>query len=185
MTAELKLLLYLALAAAFASAGGAVAWEWQANSYEKKLEHQKAKYDEDNATAANAIASQLRQAIEKQQAAEQVAANLDAKGLKEKADALAKNELLRKQYDSSQADNVRLSRDVVAGYNRLRIAGSCSASAVGSNLPKTTESPSLGNASTFELSSAAGQTVFDIRAGILSDQAALAAAQQYIKEVCQ
>ncbi|MNJ24234.1 Bacteriophage lysis protein [compost metagenome] len=43
---------------------------------------------------------------------------------------------------------------------------------------------SLGDAGAVELTPAAGRSVFDIRAGIIADQAALRAAQAYIKEVC-
>jgi prophage endopeptidase len=42
----------------------------------------------------------------------------------------------------------------------------------------------LGDAGTVELSAASGSTVFDIRAGIIADQAALKALQRYITQVC-
>lgn len=43
---------------------------------------------------------------------------------------------------------------------------------------------SLVDAGAVELSAASGSTVFDIRAGIIADQAALRALQQYVREVC-
>jgi prophage endopeptidase len=43
----------------------------------------------------------------------------------------------------------------------------------------------MGDAGTVELAPAAGQSVFDIRAGIIADQAALRAAQAYIRDVCR
>ncbi|KAA8706141.1 lysis system i-spanin subunit Rz [Pseudomonas proteolytica] len=51
--------------------------------------------------------------MEKQQAAEQARADLDAKAAKEKADVLAENERLRRAADDSA--------------RRLRIAGGCRA----------------------------------------------------------
>ena len=118
------------------------------------------------ATAANA---QVRQALDKQQAAEQARAELDAKATKEKAHALAENERLR--------------ADVVAGDRRLHIVGRCSAG--GGDLLDTARATSLDDGATVELSGAAGRTVFDIRAGIIKDQAALKGLQEYVREVCQ
>jgi len=41
-----------------------------------------------------------------------------------------------------------------------------------------------GNAGTVELAPTAGRTVFDIRAGIIADQAALRVLQRYVGEFC-
>jgi len=172
----------LLLALALVGAGWLAAWEWQANSYEKKIADLSASHSLEREQIANANSRQLQQAISKQQAAEKSLADLDEKATKEKVDALAKNESLRELYNSSQTANDRLRADVTAGYNRLRIAGSCTANT--SNLSQTSSASSLDNASAIELSSAAGQTVFDIRAGIIADQAALAAAQAYTRDMC-
>jgi len=148
---------------------GACAWMWQANSYGKKLAEQKSTFDTDLTSIANAGAAQSRQALAKQQSAEQALAVLDQKATEEKTNALAENDKLR--------------ADVASGARRLRIAGSCSAS--GGNVPGTTISSSLGDASTFELSPASGSTVLSIRAGIIADQAALKALQSYVMNVCR
>ena len=118
------------------------------------------------ATAANA---QVRQALDKQQAAEQARAELDAKATKEKAHALAENERLR--------------ADVAAGDRRLRIAGRCSADS--GNLSETSSAARLDDGGDVELAGAAGRTVFDIRAGIIKDRAALKGLQEYVREVCR
>jgi len=110
-----------------------------------------------------------RRALEKQQAAELALATLDQKAQKEKTDGLAENEKLRR----AAADAAR----------RLRIAGSCRADS--GNVPGTASSTSLGNGGTVELTSTAGRTVFDIRAGIIADQAALRALQAYVMNVCR
>lgn len=178
MNTYVRLLLTLALV----GVGWLAAWEWQVNAYEKKLSDLRASHSGELERLADANSRQLQQAIEKQQAAEKSLADLDEKATKEKADALAKNESLRKLYNSYQTTNYRLRADVTAGYNRLRIAGSCTANT--GNLSQTSSASGLDNASAIELSSATGQTVFDIRAGIIADQAALAAAQAYIRKVC-
>ena len=148
---------------------GACAWFWQANSYGKKLAEQKSTFDTDLTSIANAGAAQSRQALAKQQSAEQALAALDQKATEEKTNALAENDKLR--------------ADVASGARRLRIAGSCSAG--GGNVPGTAISSSLGDAGTFELSPASGSTVLSIRAGIIADQAALRALQDYIMAVCR
>ncbi|WP_202988130.1 lysis system i-spanin subunit Rz, partial [Pseudomonas typographi] len=120
-------------------------------------------------TIANAAAAQSRTALEKQQQAEQALADLDTKRTKEKADALAENERLR--------------RDVADGNRRLHVAGTCRSG--GGNVPQATSTTSVDDAGTVELSATAGQDLLDIRAGIIADQAALKAAQAYIRDVCQ
>jgi prophage endopeptidase len=149
--------------------GAIGAWMWQANSYTAILATSEANHQADLATIANAGAAQARQALQKQQAAEQALATLDQKAQKEKTDALAENDKLRSA--------------VAAGARRLRIAGSCSAS--GGDMPGTAGASSLGNAGTVELSAASGRTVLDVRAGIIADQAALKALQSYVLNVCR
>ena len=148
---------------------GACAWIWQANSYGKKLAEQKSTFDTDLTSIANAGAAQSRQALAKQQSAEQALAVLDQKATEEKTNALAENDKLR--------------ADVASGARRLRIAGSCRADS--GNVPGTASTTSLGNGGAVELAPAAGRAVFDIRAGIIADQAALKALQAYVTNVCR
>ena len=128
-----------------------------------------AAHQSDLTAIANAASTQVRQALEKQRAAEQARADIDTKATKEKANALAENEKLR--------------ADIAAGDRRLRIAGRCSTSS--GNLPDTTSAARLDDGSTVELAGAAGRTVFDIRAGIIKDRAALTGLQDYFREVCK
>jgi prophage endopeptidase len=148
--------------------GATGAWMWQVNSYATIIANNEASRQADLTLIDNAGATQARQALEKQQAAEQALANLDQKAQKEKTDALAEN------------DNLRSA--VASGARRLRIAGSCSP--CGGNVSSTASTSSLGNAGTVELPYTSGSTVFDIRAGIIADQAALKALRQYITRVC-
>ncbi|EAU6964581.1 lysis protein [Salmonella enterica] len=92
-------------------------------------------------------------------------AALDAKYTKELADA--------------QTRNTDLQRRLAAG-GRVRVEGRCS-------VPTQTETAStsrVGNAATVELSPGAGQNVFNIRAGIISDQEKLKYLQEYIRTQC-
>jgi prophage endopeptidase len=148
---------------------GATAWRWQANSYSKQLAEQSIAHQADLTAISNAASTQARQALEKQQAAQQTLADLDIKATKEKTHDLAENETLR--------------RAVADGARRLRIAGSCRSS--GSDMPGTASTTSLDNGGTVELAPAAGRTVFDIRAGIIADQAALRALQAYVMNACR
>lgn len=93
-------------------------------------------------------------------------AALDAKYMKELADA--------------QTRNTDLQRRLAAG-GRVRVEGRCS-------VPTETETAStslVGNAATVELSPSAGQNVLDIRAGIISDQEKLKYLQEYVRTQCR
>ena len=144
-------------------------WKVDAWRYGKQLSDLSAAHQADLTSIANAAAAQARQALEKQQAIQKALAELDAKATKEKMNDLAENEKLR--------------ADVAAGDRRLRIAGRCSASS--SNMPDTAVAARLDDGGTVELAGAAGRTVFDIRAGIIKDRAALKGLQEYVREVCQ
>ena len=144
-------------------------WKVDAWRYGKQLADLNAAHQADLTTITTAANAQVRQALDKQQAAELARAELDAKSTKEKAHALAENERLR--------------ADVAAGDRRLRIAGRCSTSS--SDLPDTTNTARLDDDGTVELARAAGRTVFDIRAGIIKDRAALKGLQEYVSRVCQ
>lgn len=144
-------------------------WKVEAWRYGKELANLSAVHQSDLSAIANAASTQVRQALDKQQAAEQARTDIDARTTKEKANALAENEMLR--------------ADVAAGDRRLRIAGRCSASS--GDLSDTTSTARVDDGGTFELSGTAGRTVFDIRAGVIKDQAALIGLQEYVREVCK
>jgi prophage endopeptidase len=166
--AQLKLIGGAIIAAALFTAGATVAWVWQANAYGKVIAANEASRQADLASIANAGAEQARTALAKQQDAQRRLAVLDQTATEEKVKANAENETLR--------------RAVADGTGRLRIAGSLSA--CGGNVSKATSTAGLGDAGSVELTAAAGRAVLDIRAGIIADQAALRAAQSYIRDVC-
>ena len=113
-----------------------------------------------------ALAAQESAALLQHQGA--LVAAIDQKS-KEKDDALRQNEALR--------------RDVAAGTRRVRVAGTCAA-AGRRVVPPASIALGLDPAPTVELTAAAGQDVFDIRAGIIADQHALTALQEYVATVC-
>lgn len=144
-------------------------WKVDAWRYGKELASLSAAHQSDLSAIANAASTQVRQALEKQRAAEKARADIDTKATKEKANALAENEKLR--------------ADIAAGDRRLRIAGRCSASS--SDLPNTASGARVDDGETVELAGVAGRTIFDIRAGIIKDRAALKGLQEYVLRVCQ
>lgn len=90
----------------------------------------------------------------------------DLKHTQELTDALAKNQALRDA--------------VTSGARQLRLAKAGLATC---NLSKhtTTRSGSLDDAGTFAFSADFGRNIYDIRAGIISDQQKLKALQDYIR----
>ncbi|HDU2894858.1 TPA: lysis protein [Klebsiella variicola] len=92
-------------------------------------------------------------------------AALDAKYTKELADAKAENDALQRKLDNG---------------GRVLVKGKCPVSAA----TQATGAPSVGDDATVELSAVAGRNVLGIRSGILSDQTALRALQEYITTQC-
>ncbi|ASO12726.1 lysis protein [Salmonella enterica subsp. salamae serovar 57:z29:z42] len=122
------------------------------------------KYKDQRDTATHNL-KMANETISDMQTRQRDIAALDAKYTKELADA--------------QTRNTDLQRRLVAG-GRVRVEGRCS-------VPTQTETAStsrVGNAATVELSPGAGQNVFNIRAGIISDQEKLKYLQEYIRTQC-
>ncbi|EEZ9030295.1 lysis protein [Escherichia coli] len=90
---------------------------------------------------------------------------LDAKYTKELADAKAENDALRRKLDNG---------------GRVLVKGKCPVSAAS----QTAGAASMGDDATVELSAVAGRNVLGIRSGILIDQTALRALQEYITTQC-
>ncbi|HBS2508866.1 TPA: lysis protein [Klebsiella variicola subsp. variicola] len=92
-------------------------------------------------------------------------AALDAKYTKELADEKAENDALQRKLDNG---------------GRVLVKGKCPVSAA----TQTAGAASVGDDATVELSAVAGRNVLGIRSGILSDQTALRALQEYITTQC-
>ena len=165
---RVKLLAYALAVLALIGIGFSAAWFWQANAYGKVMATNEASRQADLAAITQAGAEQARQTLAKQQDAEQKLAELDKTATEQKEKANAENESLH--------------RAVADGTRRLRITGSCRAG--GGNVPGTASATGLGDAGSIELSRATGQAVLNLRRDIIADQAALRAAQAYIRDVC-
>lgn len=83
---------------------------------------------------------------------------------------------------NAQAENNRMRDDVIAGTRRVRIA---TANLATCQLTKSGDSTTggMGDGTTVELSQAAGRNIFDIRAGIIRDQAKLRYLQDYVRSI--
>lgn len=92
-------------------------------------------------------------------------AALDAKYTKELADANAQNVALQRKLDNG---------------GRVLVKGKCPVPAT----TQATVTPGMGNDATVELSDVAGRNVLGIRSGIISDQTALRALQEYVTTQC-
>ncbi|MEQ0314127.1 lysis protein [Klebsiella sp. CN_Kp089] len=92
-------------------------------------------------------------------------AALDAKYTKELANAKAENDALQRKLDNG---------------GRVLVKGKCPVSAP----TQATGAASMGDDATVELSAVAGRNVLGIRSGIISDQTALRALQDYIHTQC-
>ena len=92
-------------------------------------------------------------------------AALDAKYTKELADAKAENDALQRKLDNG---------------GRVLVKGKCPVSAS----TQTAGGAGMGDDATVELSAVAGRNVLGIRSGIVSDQTALRALQEYITTQC-
>lgn len=156
------------------SLGAAIGWTlngWrlgaQVSAVQAQTERERAAHQADLAAISNAAARQVSQALAQQHAAQQALAALDQKSTEELKNAIAENDRLRAR---------------LAAGGRVRVAGSCPAAA--GTVPTTATAASVGDAGTVELSAEAGRNVLDIRAGIIADQAALRALQQYVRTVC-
>ncbi|MBI6550077.1 lysis system i-spanin subunit Rz [Xenorhabdus lircayensis] len=79
-------------------------------------------------------------------------------------------------------ENAALRTDIAAGYRRVQIAAANLATCQLTQ-NRDTGSRSVGDETQVELTAKAGRTIYDIRAGIISDQAKLDYLQQYVREV--
>ncbi|EPJ0880756.1 lysis protein [Citrobacter freundii] len=133
---------------------------WAVNHYRDNATEYKKQRDE-KTQALNLANATITDMIARQR---DVAA-LDAKYTKELADAKAENDVLQRKLDNG---------------GRVLVKGKCPVRAS----TETSSTSGVGNDATVELSSAAGRNVLGIRSGIVSDQTALRALQEYINTQC-
>jgi len=140
----------------------------QVSAAKTETANERTAHQADLATISNAAAQQVREALAKQQEAQQAVADLDRKHTEEMRNA--------------KDENDRLRGDVADGRRRLQLKASCPAS--GSNLPNTTSTTSLGDGTGPRLDEAAERDYWSLRSGIATARNQIAALQQYVREVC-
>ncbi|CDG18616.1 lysis system i-spanin subunit Rz [Xenorhabdus doucetiae] len=79
-------------------------------------------------------------------------------------------------------ENATLRADIAAGHRRVQIAAANLATCQLTQ-DRDTNARSMGDGTQIELTAKAGRTIYDIRAGIIRDQAKLDYLQQYVREV--
>ncbi|EPF6610205.1 lysis protein [Klebsiella aerogenes] len=133
---------------------------WAVNHYrDNATEYKKQRDEKDQAlNLANATITDMT-------ARQRDVAALDAKYTQELADAKAENDALQRKLDNG---------------GRVLVKGRCPVPSA----TQTAGSASMGDDATVELSSVAGRNVLGIRSGIISDQTALKALQEYIRTQC-
>ncbi|GKX54086.1 endopeptidase [Leminorella grimontii] len=142
-------MLTLAATAAFFILISAICYLWSVNG----------QLESDN-TALTAELKAANGTIEKMNAAQRHAAELDKR--------------VTEKLHASESENDRLRSELTAANKRLRIKAKCPATSTGS----------VVNDTAVELSQDAGRTVFDIRAEIIRDRAKIEYLQSYITNVC-
>ncbi|WP_278444054.1 lysis protein [Pseudomonas oryzihabitans] len=122
----------------------------------------------DLAAISNAAAQQVREALAKQQEAQQAVVELDRKHTEELKNALEENDRLR--------------GDVAAGRRRLQLKASCPTGS--GDVPGATGTAGLDDAAAPRLDDAAERDYWRLRDGIATARNQVAALQQYVREVC-
>jgi prophage endopeptidase len=149
--------------------GFGVGWSWQGANGEAALERANTAHANTLGEIARAGQRQLQKQQELLVAERERMQALDQEHYGELEDAKADNERLRRMYAGADAERRELRIQV-------RIAR---ADAV---VSETTGSSSVGDVAALELSPEAGRTVWDIRAGVIEDQAKLRYFQQLERE---
>lgn len=167
---QYKLIAAGAAVLALMALSAAGVWQWQGNAYGKRLA--------DQATAHDAFVRQVAEAnaavILKQQAErldlEKRLAKADQQSTEKLTHALTENDRLERLYSSADDERRRLRIEV-----KVARADAIVSAATGPG--------SVGDAASVELSAAAGRAVWDIRRGMIDDQAKLAYLQEWAREV--
>jgi len=166
MIESLKAYWRSALMAVLIAAGFAGGWYIQGNRWNADVATKVAQYTNNMKTVSDANAKQLADEQAKGQALQAALATLDTKYNLELANEQSANNILRNQLNT--------------GALKLRVKAKCPASASSSSeVPNDSTAGGVGNDATVELSATVGSDILNIRAGILSDQAALKYLQDY------
>lgn len=146
------------------------AWQWQDNAYGKRLAEKNVEHQVFLRQVAEANAAVIRQQQTDRQDLERRLADADQQSTEKLNHALTENDRLERLYSSADDERRRLRIDVKIARADAVVSAATSAGRV-------------GDAASVELSAAAGSAVWDIRAGMISDQEKLAYLQQWARAV--
>lgn len=150
------------------SAAGA--WQWQANSYGKQLAEQASAHQAFVRQVAESNAEVIRQQQADRLDLEKRLVKTDQQSTEKLTHALTENDRLERLYSSADDERRRLRIEV-----KVARADAVVSAATGPG--------SVGDATSVELSAAAGRTVWDIRRAMIQDQAKLEYLQKWASEV--
>lgn len=141
-------------------------WLVAHNKYDAEIAELKQQHSDALKSISDKAAKQAVVTLQKQQTFAKTVSASDQKNTQELNDALAKNQALRD--------------GIATGAKRLQFANAKLATCqIAADAAK--RAASLDNAAAVELSTEAGRNIYDIRAGIISDQAKLKTLQDYIR----
>lgn len=168
---QYKLIALSAVVLALMAVAAAGAWQWQANSYGKRLAEQTVEHQTHLRQTAEANAAVILQQQRDRLNLEHRLAALDTTSTEKLTHAQQENERLRHEYYAADNEHRRLRIDVKIARADATVSTAASTG-------------SVGDAASVELSAAAGSTVWDIRAAMISERQRLLYLQQYVREVC-
>lgn len=177
---KLKALVAVAVVAIIAGAGAGIAHWATSLSYDADIAalnkahgDEKAKWDADRLAITAKAQHDTAAALQRTHEAQDKAAEID--------------KYWSEKFANAQKENDDLRVDVADGKRRVRILTANLATAQLAASQHTTSggagSGSMGDDAAVELSTAAGQRILDIRAGIIADQAKVTYLQDYVRKV--
>lgn len=150
--------------------GLAVGWTVNGWRLDATLNAERQAHSDTLGEVARASEAHLRTQQEQRLLLEQRLADLDTTQYKELTDAQEENDRLRGLYTAADSELKRLRIDVKVARADAIVSA-------------TTSPGGVGDGTSVELTDRAGRAVWDIRAGIIRDQAKLAYLQKYVKEI--
>lgn len=177
---KVKAVMSVAVVVLIACTGAGIAWWATSASYKADIAtlnaahlEEKGQWDAERMAITTKAQQDTAAALQRTKDAQAAAAALDAEW--------------QEKFANAQKENEDLRDDVAAGNRRVRIltANLATANRAASQHASGGDPPTscVGDATGVELSAAAGRTVYDIRAGIISDQAKIDYLQGYIAKV--
>lgn len=167
---QYKLIAAGAAVLALMALSAAGAWQWQGNAYGKRLADQAKAHETFLRQVAEANAAVIIKQQADRLALEQRLAKADQQSTEKLTHALTENDRLERLYSSADDERRRLRIEV-----KVARADTVVSAAAGSG--------SVGDATSVELSAAAGRAAWNIRRSMIDDQAKLAYLQEWAREV--